>query len=65
MKALTWHVRATCAAAPFAIITGVSTGIGLSAGVPVVLIAFWFVVPQLARQVRQVDPESPRQPEMR
>ena len=65
MKALTWHVRATCAAAPFAIITGVSTGLGLSAGVLVVLVAFWFVVPQLARHARQLDAESPRQPGLR
>ena len=31
----------------------------------VVLIAFWFVVPQLARQVRQVDPASPGRPGLR
>ena len=36
----------------------------IAGGALVVLVAFWFVVPQLARQARQLDPESPRRPGM-
>ena len=39
--------------------------IAVAGGVFVVLVVFWFVVPQLARQARQVDPASPGQPGLR
>jgi len=37
----------------------------VAGGVFVVLVAFWFVVPQVARHARQLDAASPSQPGMR
>ena len=39
--------------------------LSVAGGVLVVLIACWFVVPQLARQARKLEPASPRHPGLR
>ena len=39
--------------------------LAVAGGVFVVLVAFWFVVTQLARQAREIHPVSPSQPGMR
>jgi hypothetical protein len=39
--------------------------LSVAGGVFIALVTFWFVVPQLARQARQLDRESPTQRGMR